>query len=314
MVGPRTLLLALLLSSGTPALASSASPPALAGEVYAASTARLEGVIRLVERLPTGRALLERARSLWGASRPRDLFEHLAWGPQSRTDAVLTRHLDAASGAERRERQVRVFLRPDQHLETLALDLVHELTHATTDPGWDPYDPALTPGRYIWSAIEGPGGEVDALVSECAAARELAQLVGGTASARCQPYFTQSSRGPGLDREAIRRDFYRVGGWAAGLRKRLGTETSLFPLLSTGRAVLHSSTGQSPYPIALLREYGEMNSVACENSRRRVEPGASRAPAATANPEAERVAAARIFMRARCVDGTETRTHQSSPR
>ena len=116
---------------------------------------RLETALRILEHLPTGRDLLSRAKKFWNLGRTASLRGVLKFGEASKTDAVLTRHFNPKTGEETRERQVTVYLRERQNLDDLVLDLAHELVHATTRPGWDPYDPRLTAGKYIWAAIEG---------------------------------------------------------------------------------------------------------------------------------------------------------------
>ena len=192
-----------------------------------------------------------------------DLRFKFKWGAASKTDAVLTRHFNPRTGAESRERQVTIFLREGQAFDDLVLDIAHELVHATSRPGWDPYDPRLTPGKYIWAAIEGEGGEVQAVAMECRVGFEVHSRFGAASSAveRCKSYL--SSKQAGLDEELIRRDFYRVGHWDYELDRKLGPERSLFPLLSRETPKLYSSTGNAPYPVALFREFEEITQIAC---------------------------------------------------
>lgn len=190
-------------------------------------------------------------------------------GRVSRTDAVLTRHYQPDTGQEVRERSVKVILRIDQALAESALDLAHELTHAVNEPSWDPYDPALTVGRYIQAALEADGGEIDAVEHECKTAREFVVNLGLKIS-RCDRYI----RGASVERSAIQKDFYRVGEAVGDVKSRLQDESKLFPFLSGDEPELYSATGSAPYPVALIREYEELNRVACENVRRRAQ-GAS---------------------------------------
>lgn len=259
---------------------------------------RIRNALDILSHTPTGKLLLSRAQSFWKLSRPQELGQKLKWGAASKTDAVLTRHFNPRTGQESRERQVTVFLRHGQTLDDLVLDIAHELVHATSRPSWDPYDSTLTPGRYIWAAIEGEGGEVKAVAMECQVGFEIKARYGAAAHAtdRCRGYVTKSTGqaqaqaqarpSPDaaldpvpLDEEKIRRDFYRVGHWGRELGEKLGSELALFPLLSRETPRLYSSTGNAPYPIALYREFEEITQIACENSRRRVEAESARAPA-----------------------------------
>lgn len=229
---------------------------------------RLEEAIGLLQQSPTGRSLVERAMKTWGARSIAELLGHFQWGSASRTDAVLIRHYDADTGRETRERRVTIYLRGGQTEGNLLLDIAHELVHATSRPLWDPYDPQLTAVKYIRAAIEGPGGEVEAVQTECQVGFELsAGPLPLPEGARCRSY-----EGAGA-RERIQRDFYRVGRWSGELRARLGAESARLPELSSDRPALYSSTGGTPYPVALLEEYRQLTAAACGNSLRRLGAG-----------------------------------------
>jgi hypothetical protein len=263
-----TLLLPLLLLN--PSSAKAAAP-----KTEPAKIAR--DAITLLDKVPAGRQILSRAEMFWGETSRDGLLKHLAYGPVSRTDAVLTRHYHPDTGEEIRERFVTVVLRRDQALMDVAMDLGHELTHATTPPTWDPYDPKLTAGKYMHAALEATGGEIDAVFTECEIAVDFKRdLEMGTS--RCDRYLVYSGKDNHLrvDRTRIQMDFYRVGHWEPFVRSRLGKETDNFPLLSTKEPELYSATGGAPYPVALMREYDELNRVACENVQRR---GNGRMPA-----------------------------------
>ncbi len=241
--------------------------------------AKGRAAIRLLASVPTGRGLLDEAKTKWSLSRDEELLKLFKWGAVSKTDAVLTRHFDPNTGTERKERHVTIHLKESEPVENMVLDMAHEMTHAIRGPEWDPYDPALTAGKYISLTLEADGGEVDALAAECQVSLELGPRL-KTADRRCSRYLTAD--GTQIDREAVREDFYRIGKWYRGFAQKLGAEAALFPRLSSKAARLHSSTGRAPYPVALYREFREMTRIACENSRRRigiVERWDGRAPA-----------------------------------
>jgi len=254
------------------------SSPALAAGVKTTESAKIaRDAIALLDRIPSGKRILTRAEAFWNETSRDGLLRHLAYGPVSRTDAVLTRHYHPDSGEEVRERYVTVVLRKDQPILDVAMDLAHELTHATTPPTWDPYDPKLTAGRYMHAALEANGGEIDAVFNECETAVDFKRDL-ELRSTRCDRYLVLT--GPenklAVDRAKIQGDFYRVGNWENYVRNRLGKETTQFPLLSMKEPELYSATGGAPYPVALMREYDELNRVACENVRKR---GDGRSPA-----------------------------------
>jgi hypothetical protein len=146
------------------------------------------------------------------------------------------------------------------------------MVHATSRPGWDPYDPSLTPGQYIYAAIDGEGGEVQAVAMECKVAVELSKNY-QMPSKRCKSYIDANSQK--VEIEPIRKDFYRVGKWKDSVTKTLGKEVTLLPELSADEPELYSSTGNAPYPVALLKEYQNLTQIACENTQHRVSSSAS---------------------------------------
>lgn len=225
----------------------------------------IQDTIDALERSQTGKLLIEKATREWGGLR---LAEFVRWGETSRTDAVLTRFLNPRTGEERRERRVLIYLKRGQELEDRLLDLAHELVHATSSPSWDPYDPELTAASYITAAIEGPGGEVDAVLAECQVGLELG-LSAFPSAARCRGYLRPGQAR--LSRDRVTADFYRSGRWSDALRSKLGGRARELPLLSPESPVLFSSTGKRPYPMALFEEFEALNEVACRNSLSRLQ-------------------------------------------
>lgn len=258
------------------------------------SLERLHGSVQILMRSSTGRSLVDAAKSLWGVESEKEMTRFLKWGRASRTDAVLIRHFDPATGAEKREREVTVALRSDQRLQDVVLDLAHELSHAVSKPVWDPYDPTLTAGDYLYSSLEGRGGEIEAVGKECLVAIELSPLIKDMDLARCEAYLAEGK----IDSSKILADFYRVGNWYPRLTARLGAETYRFPMLSAKAPKLFSSTGHSPYPVALYEEFEQINSIACENSRVRLHSLSSRSPASSLDPVS--VGNVRAFIKKRC--------------
>jgi hypothetical protein len=266
------------------------------------SKERLSGVVQILAKSASGRKLLEQAMQFWNLKDFKEVVRFLRWDSASRTDAVLIRHFDPRTGTEDRERKVTVFLRSNQKLEEVVMDLAHELSHAVAKPVWDPYDPDLSAGDYLYSSIEGPGGEIDAVARECQVATELSGF-GDFDLSRCERYLKPVAQSVAqaeqkILRELIRVDFYKVGRWYTKLKESLGVQIKRFPLLSSQNPRLYSSTGQSPYPYALLREYEELTQIACENSRNRLRSFSDRQPASVGNRDPSR--SVRLFLESRC--------------
>ncbi len=248
------------------------------GEPLAAGRNRILDAFQVLDEVPSGKDILDRAAKRFDAPDRNSLLKVFKWGTVSRTDAILTRHYNPKTGAEVRERKVQVILREGEGLDDLVLDVAHELTHAISSPDWDPYDPALTPARYIQATIEGEGGEVDAVSTECRVSLELAQRF-GTSAHRCGRYRAGTA---GIERAKVMKDFYRVGRWQREISQKLGGDAETFPLLSGEAPMLYSSTGNAPYPISLIREYEEITQIACDNSKKRLDLlSPTRAPASS---------------------------------
>jgi hypothetical protein len=252
----------------------------------------LDSVLEALGQSATGHALLQKAQEKWKFADTKSVAKIFKWDVVSRTDALLTRHFNPQPGEEQRERTVTVYLKSNQPFTDLLLDIAHELTHAVAEPSWDPYDAQLTVDHYVWAALEAPGGEVDAMISECLVGYEL-KIVSGSSIERCRRY-----RGDGkLNRERVKADFYRVGSWSTEVVRRLRSKlTGKFPLISNLSPVLYSSTGRAPYPIALIREFDELTDRACKNSRRRMENFVGRAPASLLPYESATIR----FVQSRC--------------
>jgi hypothetical protein len=262
---------------------------------------RIQMALEILARVPSGSQLIKKSKQIWNLKSDFDLLEFVKSGPVSRTDAVLTRHFDSDTGVESREREVTVYVNDDQSLVNMILDIAHEMVHATSRPSWDPYDPTLTAGQYILSAIDGEGGEVQAVATECKVALELSKNY-QIPTKRCHAYFNSSSHNSGqiVEIEPIRRDFYRVGQWKVELTKTLGKEIALFPKLSAEQPELYSSTGNAPYPVALLKEYQALTQVACENTRHRYSSAPERSPSKPNRSPASESDSSKLFLERRC--------------
>src|SRR5690348_335129 len=113
--------------------------PAFAAPHEQEGLPRLEAILNLLSDVPSGRSLMDAAKKTWKCDSPKKLATHFQWSDVSRTDTVLTRHYNPQTGAEERARQIQIFLREDQPVVEVALDMVHELVHATARPSFDPY-------------------------------------------------------------------------------------------------------------------------------------------------------------------------------
>lgn len=230
---------------------------------------RLVSLLSTLNHLEVGQGLLNGAKKNWGLKKLSEMAgTQVQWGSVSRTDTLLTRHFNPKTGKEVRKREITIFLKENQPDTEALLDLVHELVHMTSRPSFDPYDPSLTPSQYVKVSIEGKGGEVDAVMTECMAEEEL-RLKFHYPQKRCQSY----SRKILLEemREQIRKDFYKTGKWYSYVVEKLGKDKDQLDVLSAEVPQFYSSTGRAPYPVALYHEFEELTESACENTVRRIQ-------------------------------------------
>ena len=217
-----------------------------------AQTYSSEEIKSVIRRQPEGQALLSKFENT-----PANETHELDLSAEtSHTDAVISRKYNLKTEKESTTREVVIHLRQHAKLESVVLDLVHELVHAVKGGGIDPYDPELTADQYIQQTLEGAGGEVEAVWTECRFMQSMKW--GSDVDPRCDRYQKE------LTKTAIRNDFYKVGSHKAFLERHtrvpVSGETPLFI----------SSTGDAPYPLALFEEYQELTKQACRNAERRI--------------------------------------------
>lgn len=255
-----------------------------------AGAAEPKVLLQILESLQSARKVLFGAYQLWNVTSIEDLAKHIQNGSVSRTDSVLTRHLQTDTGKEEQRREITIFINENQSELDQILDLAHELVHATRGPSWDPYDPRLTLDGYIYASLELPGGEIDAVREECRVAHEIF-LKDGRNTSRCSRYWVGAS-GFEINQKKLLQDFYRVGEWNEKVRLWLGDHADRFPHLSAKDPALYSSTGNTPYPVALYYEYLALNKKACSNMVQRL------AQIPTDSPQFEKTA---LFLKSRCL-------------
>lgn len=235
---------------------------------------RIFRVLRILTAHQAGRQLIERAQRTWEVQNWDELIGYFKWGSASRTDSTLVRTFYLESGEEKRERKVQVILREDQSDEEVALDLAHELVHALSPSVVDPYDPELTMGSYLLRSIEGEGGEVAAMMSECQLSLEMNQKSAHPRLKRCKRYIDLENHQ--MSQSEILKDFYHSGSWYEEIRKELGHEALRLPHLSAAEPQFYSSIEGTPYPQALIQEYKQLTQAACHNIQERGQKSSQR--------------------------------------
>ena len=227
------------------------------------SETNLARAIALLGSTATGKAELESARQL---------HVPIVEGTVSKTEITATRQVQGSS--ENLKFTTQVLVAQDKDPVFQALDLAHELTHAT-HPTKNPFDPNLNATEYVRTGIEGEGGEAAAVAQECQVGKELveqnkvkeemAQLI----KARCQYVWKTGS-----DQEKWNRSFYYLGQYyhqfMSSIRGMGGNFKSSFngPMVVEAKSPMFSSAvAHKPYPMALLEEYVEITRTVCNRAK-----------------------------------------------
>lgn len=205
-------------------------------------------------------------------------------GDVSRTDVTASR-MSGGKG-EPYQFQVRVVISRDKEPIFQAMDLAHELIHAF-GPKINPFDPQLDPLTYVRKGIEGPGGEVEAIRSECAVGREFLdagaqklQVKGDLlllVKARCVAAWKSKD-------EPLKwvKNFYNLGHFhddfvSTVSTLNLTTEERIRwrGQVGTRSPMFSSAVTHKPYPLALLEEYIQITRQVCDKAKERVRAGRS---------------------------------------
>ena len=226
----------------------------------------LDKAVAMLEATKTGAAELARAR---------ELRIPIIAGQVSKTDITATRVM--IGNEEKLTYQTEVMVAQDKEAAFQALDLAHELVHAT-NPKNNPFDPSLNLADYVKHGIEGAGGEAQAIAAECKAGQEMIEQTGATAlktdtiqtiKARCQFVWKtvpQDSK--------WKQSFYHLGNHygeflsqVAGLHLKENEKADWRDKVESKSPMFASAVAHKPYPLALLEEYVEITKRVCEKTK-----------------------------------------------
>ena len=230
----------------------------------------LKKVYDLLEQTKLGDLELQKAR---------DLKISIEQGTVSKTDVTATR---LATGArEIYQFNTKVIVDQSKDVVFQALDLAHELTHATSAQN-NPFDPELTALTYIEYGIESAGGEAQAIANECEVGKQLidakALVNVKQIQSRCQFVWVTLSHP-----DEWKKSFYFMGQYYREFMKQVlslnGSEAAQAEWLKKidpKNPVFASAVAHKPYPLALLQEYVTITHKVCERAQK---SGAGRQPA-----------------------------------
>ena len=263
----RVLISLMCLSAALVARAEEAHSPDWWQERWVAAGARdheeareLKRMLDLLASTMIGGALLEEAKS-----RDPGFLDRIKVGDHSITETVFSRSFSLHDGKETIERENYLTVSRNLSRRDAVLDLGHELTHFIFRAPASPYKLGGSLEDFIRDGIEGLGGELDAFVMECRISIELETTKRLPAHPICPRYRRAKSGAQAVDREAARMDFYRVGGFLAGLKAKALSIREI----SGSPVVFTSSYAKAPYPVALTAEFRDVRRAACENNSKK---------------------------------------------
>lgn len=241
-----------------------------------------EQMLELLKQFETnsvGRQILSQTMKQLKVGFVEDLVGFLEPGETSNLDTSLSRRLSPETGKETYEIRKRLFINKYLSRIDALMDLAHELTHYNEKPDFNPYVDTWPVWKYVQATIDGKGGEVDAFMAECK--YYLSLKIRPKKVSRCENYLSSNGE---LDRMKIVSGFYRVGKHLSEIKSLLQPQDlNRLPAMVPEYPEFISSVGQSPYPMALVREYKTILDVACRNNKRRLEVQKTLSGTAAAN-------------------------------
>jgi hypothetical protein len=223
-------------------------------------SARLKTALSLLDKTETGKAALAKVKELDIPIQSADI---------SKTEIVATRSMDGSK--EKLSYQIQVLVARDKDPVFQALDLAHELVHAT-NPKRNPFDPKLSASEYVRHGIEGEGGEAQAIAQECKVGKELIDVAEAKhemknetvqlIKARCQFVWNTAD-----NESKWKQSFYQVGQYYRQFTSMVrGMDMNL--KVEAKSPIFASAVAHKPYPLALLEEYIDITKRICEKNRK----------------------------------------------
>jgi len=248
----------------------------------------IKKLLELLSRSSTGENLIKEAR--YKSARTGLLLEDvIKVGESSLTDTTLVRKFSPHSPEHViYETRSVVYINRNLNWDDALLDLAHELTHYVHRGGFNPYADSFNASDFIKSTIEGPGGEVQAFLTECHVLRELFSKKVQMRS-NCQK--VEDLHGS-LSKPRAVELFYYLGSYFDEFYRQLEKRNiaSEFPYLKSEKINFISSAYGVPYPIAALMEYDLVINKVCENDKKRLaymQQGPKRDPASITEGQAK---------------------------
>ena len=240
----------------------------------------IKELLKIVESDPIGIRLISKAR-MKARREGKSLLDVIDVGEVSLTDTTLVRRFSPDNPFDvTYEAKSVVYVDQGHDIKDAALDLVHEVTHYTYKKPFNPYIKGFEISDFLVDTIEGRGGEIEAFIVECKVGKSL------FGKSRLSPQCLSILGSDGeFSKVLASAEFYKLGPHFdkfIEMARKNNLRLERFSFLSRNSGVIISSAWGSPYPVAILEEYGGIMERVCDNDRRRLSYYASekkRAPA-----------------------------------
>ena len=241
------------------------------------ATNALEKLTHLLAHSPRGKEILNKAKSK-AASEGMSLSKILFPGEKSYTDITLIRKFSKNNPQDiQYQSLLKVFINRNLSIQDAIMDMAHELIHYAFRDSFNPYRKNFNLKDFIFSTIEGEGGEVDAYMAECEVFFELFYKPIQNKT-HCHLTLNRTTQRP--DRSKTTELFYRLGShyhhFLNKVKRHHNVPPSFMKHISPKHTLLMNATYDLPYPIAAIREYESILKKTCENELKRISTMPSR--------------------------------------
>ncbi len=226
-------------------------------------------LLKLLSRSQTGREIIQLSKKK-AKGKNKDFLNIIHAGDISVTDTTLVRRFSRPHPEIFfYESYTNVYINKTLKPLDAMLDLAHELIHYSKRNPFNPYRENFNLDDFVFSMLEGEGGEVEAFLAEC---KVLNDLVGNIKYLRSNCLNLINKKGK-FDRQKGIKIFYQIGVHYKDFLKKLKTHgimPKVFSHLSDKNSLFISSAYGLPYPLAAYKEYMYIKNRACQNERNRL--------------------------------------------
>ncbi|MFW5872144.1 MAG: hypothetical protein ACOCUT_03470 [bacterium] len=230
------------------------------------SSKQILSLLKYLKRSPSGQVLIKKAQKK-ARKKGLALIDIIKPGTHSITDTTLFRKFlpEDPSQMVINEKSM-VYINKELSFLDAILDLSHELTHFNFRPTFNPYKNEYNIEDFIYSTIQGIGGEADAIYVECKVLKELHPRLYNS-KATCTKITNPNNNLPS-HKMAIKQ-LYKIGSYYDQMTDALNHHPIKTKFSEETPKFISSAYGL-PYPVASLLEFQTITKKVCENDKRRL--------------------------------------------